>query len=574
MEKSKIKHEEKIKIKNKSIKKRIIRNILIAVITIFIILVVGIIGSTYFLNKKNSKTNLVINNNNVTSRLKEDLIIEDDTTYVSMKDIKNFFDKYITQDEETGYIVTTSDKKTGTMQLDNTVIDINGSSKKISKAPTKINDKIYLPISELKDIYDIELTYNSDSNTVIIDSLNKKLVKAYATKNIVLRTKPSLISKFVERVDKDSVVVIASDDSSGWTKIRTESGHIGYVKTNKLANYVNVRDEMKEEKQVQGKVSIAWDYFSKQGKAPDRSNSVYEGVNVVSPAFIYIDQNGKLQTNIGDSGKAYIEWAHNRGYKVWPIISNNEYQEGMMDATSNLLNNYQSRVNFEEQIAKLCIQYGFDGINVDFENMYEKDKDVYSRFIIELTPRLKEVGLVTSVDVTAPDGSPTWSLCFDRNVIGDVADYIVFMAYDQYSTGSKKSGTTAGYNWIETSLKKFITTEEITPEKIILALPLYTRIWTENSSGEVIKMDTVNIGNIDKALPSGVQKNWDDDLKQYYVEYKDNNNVKKIWIEDIKSLTAKLGLVTNYKLGGTGIWELDRGTDEVYHLFQDYLDNN
>lgn len=574
MEKSKVKHEEKVKIKNTSSKKRIIRNILITIITIFILLLVGIIGSTYFLNKKNSKTNLVINNNNVTSRLKEDIVIEDDITYVSMKDIKNFFDKYITQDEETGYIVTTSDKKTGTMQLDNAIIDINGSSKKISKAPTKINDKIYLPISELKDIYDIELTYNSDSNTVIIDSLNKKLVKAYATKNIVLRTKPSLISKFVERVDKDSVVVIASDDSNGWTKIRSESGHIGYVKTSKLANYVNVRDEMKEEKQVQGKVSIAWDYFSKQGKAPDRSNSVYEGVNVVSPAFIYIDQNGKLQTNIGDSGKAYIEWAHNKGYKVWPIISNNEYQEGMMDATSTLLNNYESRVNFEEQIVKLCIQYGFDGINVDFENMYEKDKDVYSRFIIELTPRLKEVGLVTSVDVTAPDGSPTWSLCFDRNVIGDVADYIVFMAYDQYSTGSKKSGTTAGYNWIETSLKKFITTEEITPEKIILALPLYTRLWTENSSGEVIKMDTLNIGNIDKALPSGVQKNWDDDLKQYYVEYKDNNNIKKIWIEDIKSLTAKLGLVTNYKLGGTGIWELDRGTDEVYHLFQDYLDNN
>ena len=73
--------------------------------------------------------------------------------------------------------------------------------------------------------------------------------------------------------------------------------------------------------------------------------------------------------------------------------------------------------------------------------------------------------MVTSVDVTAPDGGETWSLCFDRNVIGDVADYIVFMAYDQYGASSNKSGTTAGYNWVELSLKKFLNTEEIESNK-------------------------------------------------------------------------------------------------------------
>ena len=102
------------------------------------------------------------------------------------------------------------------------------------------------------------------------------------------------------------------------------------------------------------------------------------------------------------------------------------------------------------------MQYKLDGINIDFENMKQEDKDLYSRFIIELTPRLKDMGLAISVDVTAPDGGETWSMCFDRNVIGDVADYIVFMAYDQYGASSNKSGTTAGYNWVQLSLKKFL----------------------------------------------------------------------------------------------------------------------
>ena len=118
------------------------------------------------------------------------------------------------------------------------------------------------------------------------------------------------------------------------------------------------------------------------------------------------------------------------------------------------------------------VKYRLDGINIDFENMKQEDKNMYSRFIIELTPRLKDMGIVVSVDVTAPDGSETWSLCFDRNVIGDVADYIVFMAYDQYGTSSNKSGTTAGYDWVNVSLNKFLKTEEIKSDKIILAIPL------------------------------------------------------------------------------------------------------
>ena len=64
------------------------------------------------------------------------------------------------------------------------------------------------------------------------------------------------------------------------------------------------------------------------------------------------------------------------------------------------------------------------------------------------------MGMVVSVDVTAPDGGDNWSMCYDRNVIGDVADYLVFMAYDQYGKASTEPGTTAGFNWVEKSLQE------------------------------------------------------------------------------------------------------------------------
>ena len=79
-------------------------------------------------------------------------------------------------------------------------------------------------------------------------------------------------------------------------------------------------------------------------------------------------------------------------------------------------------------------------------------------------------------------------------------------------------------------------TEEIKNDKIILAIPLYTRLWTEDSSGNVVKQTTVSLKNIDKVIPSDVQKTWEDNLKQYYVEYQDGSYTKKMWIEDEKSL--------------------------------------
>lgn len=206
--------------------------------------------------------------------------------------------------------------------------------------------------------------------------------------------------------------------------------------------------------------------------------------------------------------------------------------DGMLKVTSEIMNSYNKRQKLINEIIVACVQYKLDGINLDFENMKQEDKDLYSRFIIELTPRLKNMGMVVSVDVTAPDGSETWSMCFDRNVIGDVADYIVFMAYDEYGASSNKSGTTAGYDWINISLKKFLETEDIENNKIILAIPLYARLWTEDTSGKVIKQSAVPMKSIYNVIPSDAEKIWNEDLKQYYVQYQEGAYIKKYGLED------------------------------------------
>ena len=554
---------EEVEAKKKKIKRRFF--IFVALI---VLVIAGFIANDYIILDKNEKINLVINNNNITSNLKHNVLIEDDTIYVSKEDMANFFDKYIYLDKDTNQIITTYDKKIASIGFEKNQITINGSDKKIYAHAKKEGETIYLPISEMKDVYGIEIENIKDSKVVTIDSTNREQKKAMISKDAAVKSSTGFIAKTIDRVKKGEYAIVVSKTDDGWTKIRTPNGKVGYVKKDVLVNEVTIRENMEDETQITGKVNMFWDFFSQYAKAPSRSGKI-EGVNVVSPSFFYITKKGQFVENVGEKGKEYIEWAHNNGYKVWAMVSNS-FEEDMLETTSKIMNSYQNRQALIEKLVDVCVKYKLDGINVDFENMKQEDKEMFSRFIIELTPRLKEIGLVTSVDVTAPDGGETWSMCFDRHVIGDVADYIVFMAYDENGTGSKTAGTTAGYNWVKLNLTKFLKTEEIDSNKIILAVPFYTRLWTESTDGKLTS-SIVNMKDIKNVLPKNVQKQWLEDEKQNYAEYQEKGATKKMWLEDLESIKAKISLINENKLAGVASWAKDREDPDVWSVIKNEL---
>ena len=550
------------KIKSGNILKRTIIVVILLLLSAFILNK----AKNYIIETSKNEINLIINNRNVTANLKHQVINENGIIYVSMDDIENYFDRYIHIEDEINEIVTTYDKQIASIGFETNKLTLNGSTKKTQAHAITKEEVIYLPISEMQEVYGIELSVTEKN--VVLDSLSRKQVKAYAKSNISVKWKADIFSKTVDKVKKGDILIAIEENDKGWTRVRTENGEVGYVKTSKLTNYTTVREDLVEEKQIQGKVNMFWDYYSKYVKCPDRTGQVIEGVNVVSPSFFYIDDDGEFQDKVGDAGKAYIEWAHSNGYKVWPMLQNDE---AGIKVTSTILNSYAKRQELIEKIVEVCVEYQLDGINIDFENMYEADKDKFSRFIIELEPRIKEIGGVLSVDVTAPDGDPNWSLCYDRNVIAHVADYIVFMAYDQYGNSSTKPGTTAGFNWVETNIIKFIENEDVEPSKIILGIPFYTRQWTIDSNGEIKQGGRGVVSMLNIKIPNNVEKQWDEELQQYYIEYKSGNDTIKMWIEDGTSIVAKVSLVTKYGLAGTSGWRKDMETSNVWSIINNEL---
>ena len=545
--------------------------IIIAIIIIALVLIVGAIGGYYVIKRnyivsKINQTNLIINNSNATSSLKNNVYIKDGVVYVSKPDIYNFFDNTIIYDEKYNQVVTTSSTKIASLPIDSKQIQVNSSNTTIKAGAIILDEVAYVPISELDEVYNIKTTYVESEDLVYIDSLDREQQTATLKKDSSIKYKPTIISATLAKAKQGDTLTIANRSDypvpNGWTRVRTENGTLGYIQTGKLNEFKTIREKAEEKAKIEGPISLAWDYYSEYVSAPTRTEKII-GVNVVSPSFFYMTKYSttNVYENVGNEGIAYVNWAHGNGCQVWPMLTNSN-----MNETSKMLSDYKSRETVINQIIKYIKQYNLDGINIDFEGMYETDKDNFSRFLIEIRPRLNEIGAVLSVDVTAPDGAPEWSLCYDRYTIGKVADYVMFMAYDQYGVSATKAGTTAGHNWVEANVKKFLGQEEVKAEKIILGIPFYTRVWKE-SNGNVTS-NVVNIGNVNNVIPSNAIKTWDEDLQQYYLEYTRGGATYKIWVEDEKSIEAKLDLVSKYNLGGAAYWEYDRATNSIWNLIE------
>lgn len=238
MSKNSSKHIKKKKKNNKSYKK-------IAFVVILILLIVIVIKN---FNKKNNfeKMQIIINNDNITEELKDGLIKENEKIYMSFEDIQKFIDETIYQEDETGLIITTSPKKLATLKLGKDTININGSSQKEKDVVISENEKNYIAISELENVYDYEFKYIPDTNIITIDNLNKKMVKAYTKKTIKIKEENKAFSNILEKVEKGKWLVYIGQEGK-MAKVRTQNGNIGYIRANSLDNFVTEREDFNED---------------------------------------------------------------------------------------------------------------------------------------------------------------------------------------------------------------------------------------------------------------------------------------------------------------------------------------
>lgn len=292
------------------------------------------------------------------------------------------------------------------------------------------------------------------------------------------------------------------------------------------------------------------------------------GVNVVSPCWYVIsNEYGKINSKAVEE---YVARAHTKGYKVWPLITNGFDPE----RTKKLLRDENARRYVIQQLLAEAEMHGFDGINLDFENIYQEDKDELTKFVKQIRKATKKKNLKLSIDVTVPNGSPNWSLCFDRKKLAKQVDYVVLMAYDQYSGGSPMAGPTASFNWDEAGLQA--TLQEVPAPKLILGIPLYMRLWHFDAKEKRFRAKTLSMPqaakiHAEKSTDETYRCQWLEKEKMLYVSYMEKDVPYCFWQENERSLRYKAELVNTCQLAGIAAWRYGFETSDIWPMLEEVL---
>lgn len=315
-------------------------------------------------------------------------------------------------------------------------------------------------------------------------------------------------------------------------------------------------------KPVKGKLSLAWEMmYAPNNRYLDRKFS--EGLDVLAPTWFSITD---AQDNIAvRADKGYIKSAHGNGYEVWALFAN-RFDD--IEGTSKMMHNPERRQAVIEEMLVHAKQFGLDGINLDFENIFREDSGHYTQFVREFAATFRPEGLVVSVDISVPGGSDTWSRCFDRKALAESADCIFLMAYDQHYVSSAESGSTAEIGWVEAMVQA--TLEEVPAEKLLLGIPLFSRVWREADAAGNADVSVVNALGVNtawqRARENGSEPVWDKESGQYVARFSNEEGAFAIWLEDWNAVNIKTSLVLKYGLAGAGAWSINYADDRNWEV--------
>ena len=499
--------------------------------------------------------------------------IIDEVAYVDYQAVKDELNDYFYWDSENNTMLYTMPTDIVQIPAGSSSYTADGKAQSLTYNIVLIDgSQTYISLDFVKQYTDISFKIFHEPDRIVINKVRGDVTVASIRKKGKVRTLGGIKSPILREVEKNEVVRIL-EPMEDWTKILTQDGYIGYIKNDRLVKertetitsdftapeYTNIEKNYK--------INMVWH----QTTSMDANyNIIYDianvkKVNTISPTWFSIAANDGTLDSLALSD--YVETAHNNNMEVWPLIDN--FSENIDFA--KVMNSTSSRNKIQNQLIAAAIEYSFDGINVDFENISEDAADGYVQFVRELSVMCRKNGIVLSVDVPVP---MDFTAHYNRKALGEVCDYVIIMGYDEHYAGSEAAGSVASLSFEEEGIKNTLT--DVAASKIISGIPFYTRLWctTTNEDGTTsVTSEAMGMSTAQQTLENNqAESTWDETTGQNYAEFTGSDGaLYQIWLEDSKSLTKKLELIKNYNLAGVAEWKLGLEDDSVWDLIAKYI---
>ena len=406
---------------------------------------------------------------------------------------------------------------------------------------------------------------DTEHKRVFLENEFTPIAVASLKKKEAVRLQGGVKSPILTDLEEGAKVIIL-EKMEKWSKVETEDGFIGYLRNSRLNKETSEErssdfkaPEYSHKNLGEGvKPVLAFHQISnaEANKGLQSLLTNATGVNILAPTWYAIkDNEGNLRSY---SDAAYVTLSHSTGRKVFATLNN--FDAGKIDLKS-LLSSGTKRSKLIEALIKDMQEKGIDGINVDIELLPEKAARDYLEFMRELSIACRKNGLYLSVDCYVPFN---YNAYYNIEELGTICDYVVIMCYDEHYAGSEEAGSVSSLSYVSRGIEE--TTAVMEKDRIIIALPFYTRVWITDQSGK-LRSEALSI----KAAASWIQEKnvsleWLSDIGQNYGSIQDGNEKKEIWMEDEKSMKEKMKLLKENGIQGVAAWKLGQEPEGFWSI--------
>ncbi|MGH7448205.1 MAG: glycosyl hydrolase family 18 protein [Longimicrobiales bacterium] len=289
-------------------------------------------------------------------------------------------------------------------------------------------------------------------------------------------------------------------------------------------------------------------------------------IDVVAASAYYVEEDGVVW---GDLDARVLTLAREHGIRVIPLLVNRGFNQ---EELHTLLTDAAARARVAASLAELCRRHGYDGIQIDFENLSINDRDAFTAFYRETADALRSAGCGISVAVVhRPDELPgptpyhkwlfdSWRGGYDLRALGEIGDFISIMSYSQH-TRRTPPGPQAGIPWVNDVVEYFL--RYVPAGKLSLGIPVGSQHWytsyEERITPELARSYSAQLSH-SRAMGLieryGAEVQWNDEHQVGYAFFPVGGTFEWIFLEDARSFRAKLDLMRRHGLRGFSAWVL------------------
>lgn len=218
----------------------------------------------------------------------------------------------------------------------------------------------------------------------------------------------------------------------------------------------------------------------------------------------------------------------------------------------DLLVNADRRAAHRAAIIALAVRYRMAGVDIDYENLWARDRASFTTFVRELAADARRAGVLLSVTVQ-PKLGERWSDgpgAADWGALCATADRLQIMLYNLHSRATGPGPMATG-RWITGVLS--YANSQCDPERIVPVLKVSGMRWSDGTV-EGVQYDQAMA--LAQQYGAAIARDAVDQVP--YFSYQADGRTHTVYYEDAVSLQSKLSLVRSLGYRSAVLWSVGR----------------